>query len=123
MTFRYTAGPYRIEANYETRPEWRFVAKRLLVSAPAGSRFRVNSVEVFRATLGEPVRESVMPGCVGASLPGRAVERAANIQARRSFQAPQPSNHRSHTIRPRAMATDHYTRFYAATWQAPATSR
>lgn len=60
---RYTweAGGYRLEVEYELRPEWRFVSKRIaVVGAPSGE-YSVDAVTVFDAHLAEAPAETVIP--------------------------------------------------------------
>lgn len=57
LRYRYAAGPYQVDAVYELRPGWRFVSKQLWITAPPGSRYRVNRVDVFRSAVSDPAPE------------------------------------------------------------------
>jgi hypothetical protein len=52
-TYAYTAGARRIEIEYELRPSWKFLSKRLLIAGGPAETFRVGAVSVLDGTLGE----------------------------------------------------------------------
>jgi len=51
IVYPYQAGPYRLDVEYESHPEWSFLSKQLLVRAPAGRVFRVDEIAVFHGAL------------------------------------------------------------------------
>lgn len=64
-TYRWRAGAFQIDVVYELLPGWRFLGKRIVVSAPLDA-YRVDRVTVFRTLLAEaPVEAHV-------HAPGRA---------------------------------------------------
>jgi hypothetical protein len=58
ITYAYSAGIFEIQVGYEARPGWRFVSKDIKVRATVPSKFRVNEVAVFRAAVGDNVKEA-----------------------------------------------------------------
>ena len=56
--FVWTAGRYRLQVTYELQPGWSFVSKQIAVEGGMQPGFRVDDVQVFRATLGEAVRSA-----------------------------------------------------------------
>lgn len=61
LTYRYNAGDRELRVVYQLKPGWRFVSKQLVLTLPAGSTARIESVDAFRATLGTPVGHEI-PG-------------------------------------------------------------
>ncbi|HEX7019918.1 MAG TPA: hypothetical protein VF159_07915, partial [Gemmatimonadaceae bacterium] len=63
----WTAGPHKIAAVYELRPNWLFVSKHVSVTTSVGD-YRVNQITLFRATMKEPVTGSYVHGSTRADL-------------------------------------------------------
>ena len=57
LRYRYISGVLSIDVIYEVQPDWRFLSKRLRITAPAGAPLRVDRVEVFRSELVEQPRD------------------------------------------------------------------
>jgi hypothetical protein len=55
LTYTYAAGGKTLQVVYELKPGWHFVSKQLVLSLPADSTSKINSVDVFRAELKTPV--------------------------------------------------------------------
>ena len=61
ITYRYRTGTVMFDVSYELKPRWKFVAKRLAVTALAARKFTVNDVTLFRATLSSAPVSVVRP--------------------------------------------------------------
>src|SRR5436305_7267455 len=51
VTYRWAAGPYRVDVVYELRPGWGFVSKQIFVTGAGG--YHVDEVTVFDAALAD----------------------------------------------------------------------
>src|SRR5437660_10060735 len=55
VTYRWTAGPYRVDVVYELRPEWGFVSKQLLVTGGSAGGYHVDGVTVLDVALADTI--------------------------------------------------------------------
>src|SRR5436190_1670015 len=68
VTYRWTAGPYRVDVVYELRPEWGFVSKQLLVTGGSAGGYHVDGVTVLDVALADTIRDAYVPGSHRAGL-------------------------------------------------------
>lgn len=68
VTYAWTAGDYRLQVTYELRPEWAFVSKQIAIASAPSPGYRVEDVQLFNATLGEPIRDVYVPKSPRPSL-------------------------------------------------------
>ncbi len=61
VTYAWDAGEYRLHVTYELRPDWAFVSKQIAIASAPDARHRVDDVQVFNATLAEPIRDVYVP--------------------------------------------------------------
>ncbi len=61
VRYAWNAAGYRLDVEYELRPEWRFLSKRILLTASPTPMYTVDSVTVFSVRLSEAPSESVVP--------------------------------------------------------------
>ena len=57
ILFTYRSTPYMFEVVYELRPDWHFISKQVIVSAPAGTKFRIDELQVFHSAIAEPIHD------------------------------------------------------------------
>jgi hypothetical protein len=62
VTFRWTAGPYRLDVTYEAQPGWRFVSKRIALASAPAPVLHVDEVVVFRIGLATAIAHAFAPG-------------------------------------------------------------
>ena len=62
VRYRWHAGSHDLTLEYELRPEWHFVSKRLLVSTTGNARFHVRDIAVIAAHLEEQPSGDFVPG-------------------------------------------------------------
>src|SRR2546426_26116 len=67
-TFRWTAGPYRVDVVYELRAGWGFVSKQLCVTGGGAGGYHVDDVTLLDAELVDTIRDAYVPGSHHASL-------------------------------------------------------
>src|SRR5438552_3177231 len=68
VTYRWTAGPYRVDVVYELRREWGFVSKQLLVTGGSAGGYHVDGVTVLDVALADTIRDAYVPGSHRAGL-------------------------------------------------------
>jgi len=68
VTFRWTAGPYRVDVVYELRAGWGFVSKQLCVTGGGAGGYHVDDVTLLDAELVDTIRDAYVPGSHHASL-------------------------------------------------------
>ena len=61
VTFGWRAGAVQLQVTYELQPTWTFVSKQISLEGGTQSSFRVDDVQVFRTSLGEPIRDAYVP--------------------------------------------------------------
>src|SRR2546421_13124349 len=67
VTYRWTAGPYRVDVVYELRPEWGFVSKQLLVTGGSAGGYLLGGGTVGHVPLAHTLPRASLP----RSPPGR----------------------------------------------------
>src|SRR5438093_13354396 len=64
VTYRWTAGPYRVDVVYELRPEWEFVSKQLRVRGASAGGQHVDALKadsIDRENANRSLRRPVPP--------------------------------------------------------------
>lgn len=85
LSYRYTAGTYRIDVTYELKPGWHFVSKQIGITALVARRYMVNDVSLFRTTLATQPLNVYRPMSAKPSLGTLEYGAAVRLSSRRSL--------------------------------------